>query len=138
MNIIVCIDKNGGMMFNGQRQSQDSILREKVMELSAGAKLWMNSYSAGQFGGFSEIQVSDHFLEEAKMGDFCFVEDRQIPLQDIEKIYVFHWNRKYPADMFFEFDLKANGFKREKKLEFAGSSHDKILLEIYKFGGISQ
>ena len=135
MNIIVCIDKNGGMMFNGRRQSQDSILREKVMELSAGAKLWMNFYSAGQFGDFPDIQVSDSFLEEAEMGDFCFVEDGRFPSQDIEKIYVFHWNRKYPADVFFEFDLKAKGFKREKKLEFAGSSHDKILLEIYTCEG---
>lgn len=135
MNIIVCIDKNGGMMFNGRRQSQDSILREKVMELSAGAKLWMNAYSAGQFEGFPEIQVSDNFLEDAEIGDFCFVEDGRIPSQNIEKIYVFHWNRKYPADVFFEFDLKANGFKREKKLEFVGSSHDKILLEIYTCEG---
>lgn len=123
------------MMFNGRRQSQDSVLREKVMELSAGTKLWMNAYSAGQFGEVSGIQISENFLEEAGLGEFCFVEDGNLPEQNIEKIYVFHWNRKYPADVFFEFDLKANGFKREKKLEFAGSSHDKILLEIYKCEG---
>jgi histidinol phosphatase-like PHP family hydrolase len=71
------------------------------------------------------------YLQEAKEGDFCFVEDGVLPNQGIEKFYVFCWNRNYPGDVFFEYDLKGNGFKKEAKEEFAGSSHDKIFLEVY-------
>ena len=33
MNIIICIDKSKGMMFNNRRQSQDAVLREKFMSI---------------------------------------------------------------------------------------------------------
>lgn len=135
MHVIICVDKNNGMMFNGRRQSQDSVLREKVIELCKESKLWMNEYSGEQFSEFSEIHISNDFLKEASEGEFCFVEDGKLPAEGIEKVYVFNWNRKYPGDVFFEFDLKANGFKRGKKLEFVGSSHDKITLEIYESEG---
>ncbi len=131
MNIIICIDKNKGMMFNGRRQSQDSVLREKVLEIAQGAKLMMNAYTAKQFTDVSGICVSEDYFQEAKEGDFCFVEDGVLPNQGIEKFYVFCWNRNYPGDVFFEYDLKGNGFKKEAKEEFAGSSHDKIFLEVY-------
>ena len=104
MNIIVCIDKSGGMMFGGRRHSQDGVLREKIDE---------------------------NFLENAKDGDFCFVEDKCISSVAAEKFYIFNWNRKYPGDLFFSVDLKAEGFKKTGKEEFKGSSHDKITLEIY-------
>ena len=49
MNIIVCVDKNNGMSFCGKRQSQDRVLRERVLEMTNGSRLLMNSYSAKQF-----------------------------------------------------------------------------------------
>ena len=131
MNIIVCIDKSGGMMFGGRRQSQDSLLREKVLELSKDSRLLMNLYSAKQFGEVTGITVDENFLENAKDGDFCFVEDKCVSSAAAEKFYIFNWNRKYPGDLFFSVDLKAEGFKKTGKEEFKGSSHDKITLEIY-------
>ena len=131
MNIIVCVDKSGGMMFGGRRQSQDSLLREKVLELSKDSKLLMNSYSAKQFGEVPGITVDENFLENAEVGDFCFVEDKCITSANVENFYIFNWNRKYPGDLFFSVDLKAEGFKKTGKEEFQGSSHDKITLEIF-------
>lgn len=131
MNIIICTDKNKGMMFGGRRQSQDSVLREKVLELSSGTRLLMNSYSAKQFGETDGITVDEDFLNKAGQGEFCFVEDKEITTDNVESFYIFNWNRKYPGDLFFEIDLKKEGFKKVKKEEFAGSSHDKITLEIY-------
>lgn len=131
MNIIVCIDKNGGMMFGGRRQSQDRILREKVLELTSGGRLLMNSYSAKQFENTDSIVVDDNFLNNAGHGDFCFVEEVEITAENVENFYIFNWNRKYPGDLFFNVDLKAEGFKKIKKEEFQGNSHDKITLEIY-------
>lgn len=131
MNIIVCIDKNGGMMFGGRRQSQDCILREKVLEIANGSRLLMNSYSAKQFENKENIVVDEDFLVNANKGDFCFVEDEEISAENVEGFYIFNWNRKYPGDLFFNVDLKAEGFKKIKKEEFQGNSHNKITLEIY-------
>ena len=131
MNIIVCIDKNGGMAFMGKRQSMDCVLREKVLGISKDSRLLMNSYSVNQFENADSIIVDDDFLNNAGQGDFCFVEDKEIIAENVENFYVFNWNRKYPGDLFFNVDLKAEGFKKIKKEEFQGNSHDKITLEIY-------
>ena len=131
MNIIVCIDKNNGMMFLGKRQSQDRVLREKILGISKGSRLLMNSYSAKQFENLENIVVDEDFLNNANQGDFCFVENKEVSTENVENFYVFNWNRKYPADLFFTVDLKAEGFKKIKKEEFQGNSHDKITLEIY-------
>lgn len=45
MTIIACIDDSGGMTFNGRRQSQDAKLRDRVIRLTNGSVLLMNSYS---------------------------------------------------------------------------------------------
>ena len=131
MNVIVCVDKNNGMMFMGKRQSQDKVLRDKIFEISNGAKLLMNTYSAKQFDNNEKIIVDEDFLNSAGQGDFCFVENKNIICENVESFYIFNWNRKYPGDLFFSVDLKAEGFKKIKKEEFQGNSHDKITLEIY-------
>ena len=131
MNVIVCIDKNGGMMFMGKRQSMDCVLREKILEITSGSRLLMNTYSAKQFESVDNIVVDEDFLSNASKGDFCFVEDKEITTENVESFYIFNWNRKYPGDLFFNVDLKAEGFKKIKKEEFQGNSHDKITLEIY-------
>ena len=132
MNIIVCLDKNKGMLFNGRRQSQDSVLREKVLSMSSGARLLMNSYTAKQFGDESKITVTDDFLEVAGTDDFCFLEDCNIPLDSVDEFCIFRWNRDYPGDVFFEINLEEAGFKRTCKEDFVGNSHKKITLEIYR------
>ena len=131
MNIIVCIDKSNGMSLMGKRQSMDCVLREKILEIVGGSRLLMSSYSAKQFENTEGIVVDDDFLENAKEGDFCFVENVEITSGNAEGFYIFNWNRKYPGDLFFSVDLKAEGFKKIKKEEFKGNSHDKITLEIY-------
>lgn len=133
LKIIVCLDKNNSMLFNGRRQSQDSVLRSKIMEFTSGSTLRMNEYSGLQFSEYPNIEISDSFLSDALEGDFCFIENVAIPdISSIEEVYIFRWNRDYPGDQFFDLDIASHGFKRQKKEEFAGSSHKKITLEIFK------
>ena len=132
VNIIVCIDNNKGMLFNGRRQSQDRILREKVLELCINSSIFVNEYTAKQFDSADSIIVDNDFLEKAQPGDFCFVENSEIPVEKVEKFYVFNWGRDYPGDVFFEVDLVANGFQKTSQEAFVGSSHDEITLEIYE------
>ncbi len=130
MKLIVCIDKSNGMMFNNRRQSQDSVLREKVLELVGEKKLLLNAYTAKQFEEWRQLEVREDFLTVATTEDFCFVEDQPIPVDRVDEVYLFRWNRDYPADQTFDLDLKEN-FRKIKTEEFTGSSHKKITLEIY-------
>ena len=132
MKLIACIAKNKGMTFFGKRVSKDSVLREKILELSHGHRLLMNSYSAKQFEDISALTVDENFLNIANDDDFCFIENMNADVNSVNEIYLFSWNRDYPADFFFDIDPKSSGFKRVSSQDFKGSSHDKITLDIYK------
>lgn len=131
MIVVVCIDNKYGMMFYNRRQSQDREVRADVLRLTGGKPLHMSPYSAKQFAkDEGNYVVSDHFLEEAGNGDYCFVEDANItPFADkIEKLILYYWGRKYPADQYFPLDM--THWKLVDTVEFPGYSHQKILREI--------
>ncbi|MCD8356888.1 MAG: ribonuclease Z [Clostridia bacterium] len=135
MILITAIDDNYGMMFNKRRQSQDRILRQHILEITAGHTLWMNAYSQKQFAkeSSSNIHISEDFLAEAPVGDYCLVENLPIlPYErKIEKIILYHWNRVYPSDVKFDIPLAAYGWKSIQTIDFSGSSHDNITEEIF-------
>ena len=112
MKIIVCVDNQNGMMFNHRRQSQDRVLRKRILELTGGKKLWMNAYSqkqflqvngnmskeqeqSGQLGQSGQIQADEAFLEKAGPREYCFVEDKDVVPDEsrIEDVILCHWNR---------------------------------------------
>ncbi len=134
MNVIVSIDDEYGMLFNLRRQSRDRLLRERILMLTKGKKLWMNLYSAKQFEEecAENMFVDEDFLHNAGNGDYCFVENEDITkhIQKIEKIILYRWNRRYPSD--FKFALDLSDWTMESTFEFAGSSHEKITEEIYR------
>lgn len=132
MYYIFCVDERGGRMFMKRRQSQDRILRERVLALSAGHTLWMSTYSAKQFTEGGLFTVDDDYLQKAGAGDYCFVEDKGFDLSECEGVILYNWNRHYPADVKWETDLIAEGFSLTAQNEFAGHSHEKITEEIYK------
>lgn len=132
MKLIFCIDDKKGMMFFGKRQSQDSVLREWILNHTVGSKLWMSSYSAKQFKDLTGYIVDDGYITKAAVGDYCFIEDKGYSLDNATEIILCHWNRKYQADKVFDIDLKAEGFKRTDSIDIKGSSHDKITIETYR------
>ena len=128
MILIACVDDNMGMAFNHRRQSQDRILRQRLLERVGAAKLWMSPYSARQFDALLEnVLVSEHFLSEAGAGEYCFAE--LCCPDDAEGVVLYRWNRSYPTDMHFTLDL--TGFRLTERTDFAGFSHPKITEEIY-------
>lgn len=135
MNIIVCLDDRGGMLFGGRRQSQDKMLRAQALLLAGEGKLWMNGYSAKQFGDHAErIMTDEDFLTNAPADAWCFVEDSDIMpwLPETEKIAVYRWNRHYPSDVKFPVAGFEEKWERISTREFAGSSHDVITEEVYR------
>ena len=128
MILIACVDDNLGMAFNRRRQSQDRVLRARLLERVGAAKLWMSPYSARQFEALPEnAQVCEDFLSRAGAGEYCFAE-LECPAQ-AEGVVLYRWNRVYPADARFTFKL--NQFRMVEQTEFAGFSHPKITEEIY-------
>lgn len=132
MKIAICIDKSGGILFNKRRLSQDSVLRQKLLELAGDGGLYLNEYSAKQFETGSNLAVSENFIEAAGAQNLCFVENVTFPMQEVTELYLFNWNRAYPADTHFKFNAKEMGFKKVGSEDLVGSSHKKITLEVFK------
>ena len=132
MILAVCVDDKLGMLFNKRRQSKDRELRKDLLSLTD-RTLWVNEYTAKQFTEDEKmwLNIRENYLDEIGEDDLCFVEN--LPLADYEdkitKLIVYHWNRIYPSDVRFPFDL-AN-WELENEYEFQGYSHDKITRRIY-------
>ena len=135
MKIIVCLDDNGGMMFNNRRQSRDRILVEDAVRMIGDSRLYIAEYSKILFeGSNANILIDDRMLDIANEGDFCFVENKPIAdhTSKAEEFIIYRWNRRYPYDLSFGVDLGKEGFALVSSNEFAGYSHEKITKEIYR------
>ena len=132
MNVIICIDDDGGIAFNNRRQSQDKELIKKICEMTEGKKLWVSHYSEPLFLEYKDyINTSDNLLSEAAEDEYCFVECTKLSQYDlrIRKLILVRWNRRYPSDI--QFDLDMSNYKLENSEDITGSSHGKITLEVY-------
>ena len=134
MKIIVCLDDNNGMTFNCRRQTKDREVRRDMLFLVRDQELWMNTYSRKQFDPnkiYPQIHVDENFPAHAPENAYCFLEssDYLINKYNVTEVVIYRWNRRYPADTYFEFDF--TGWKESEK-QFAGFSHEKITREVWK------
>lgn len=148
MTIIVCVDEKNGLMFNHRRQSRDSAVCRDMLRECNGKKLYMTAYSGKLFETVSEdreamdsegmaeaeIQISEDILKQAGEEDACFIEDTEISgfEGEIQKVILYKWNRRYPADRYFTLDLSDEAWELHRTEEFKGSSHERITKEIYR------
>lgn len=134
--IIAFVDKEGGMMFNQRRQSQDRVALQKIIALTAGSTLWASPYTAPLFSQLDvpQLKIDADFLSKAEPGEFCLVEETDIlPFSCfIEKVILFHWNRDYPRDKRFPLDVHSGKWHCTSQEDFTGSSHEKITMEVYE------
>ena len=126
MKLIVCLDDKNGMLFNKRRQSRDKILIENILELCKGETLYTNEYSSAIFPENSVVICED--FENIENG-FVFAENFMIDEAQIQEIIIYKGNRVYPADKFFNISL--DNWNLAEKVDFAGSSHEKITRERY-------
>lgn len=137
MIVIAAVDDNNGMMFNRRRQSQDRNLRNYILEMVKGSRLFMNEYTYRQFAEMGEVGsicVAENFLECATDDDYCFVENMALSAYEtsVSKFILFKWNRRYPADFYFDISLSEPKWKLTETEDFRGSSHEKITREVYE------
>ncbi len=132
MILIACVDDRGGMLFNRRRQSQDRLLRQDLLEEAGGRPVWLNPYSLKQFPDPPEnLRCAEDFFRRAGEGELCFFEDADPApwLEAAEGGILYHWNRRYPADLYFPLPLA--GWTLVRREEFPGSSHERITKEVY-------
>lgn len=136
MIAIVCVDDNMGMAFNHRRQSQDHVLREKIITMAGQSGLWTSPYSEKQFLDEQKayLKVHKEYLLMAKQGEFCFVELDALSKAEetIEKLILCRWNRRYPADVYLDIELTNGKWKGTILEEFGGSSHERITMELWE------
>ena len=95
--------------------------------------MFIGEFSKKLFDGYN-VTISNDFLSLAKDGDYCFIEDADADILKAEKVIIYNWNRHYPSDKKFNFDLVKLGFTLVSTDEFTGSSHDKITEQNYVKG----
>ncbi len=135
MNLIVCIDDNGGMLFNKRRVSSDRAVCDRIIDLLGDNTLCLNEYSAKQFDDkTANLKISDNFLNEAGDNDYCFVENVDMTdyLSSFNRIIIYNWNRRYPSDFKFPKGIAVTDRICVSCAEFVGNSHEKITEEIYE------
>ena len=133
MILIVAVDDRNGMMFNKRRQSRDKVLCEKILKITSGSRLWMNTYTSKLFAECEDVKniiVDEDFLSKSEKDDYCFAENFLPEESDVDKLIMFKWNRKYPGDFYFDLDISS--WNMSKTEEFAGSSHENITMEVYE------
>lgn len=131
MHVITCLDQRNGVLFNHRRQSRDRLLISHVLENCKGSELYISPFSADLFLHEPGITVAENPLSAASTGDFCFIEG--LPLapveKEIEELILYRWDKTYPADTYFDLDLRSWHLKEQ--VDFAGYSHEIITKEVY-------
>lgn len=132
MNLIICLDNNGGYSFAGRRQSKDKTQLHNMLSLVGDNQLLLNEYSAGLFEIIPDnVIVCEDPLNSADKNDFCFIENINIDHTDINKVIIYRWNRAYPSDKKLTHNI-LDGKKLIEILDFTGNSHEKITREVWE------
>jgi hypothetical protein len=131
LKLIVCLDERKGMMFNNRRQSRDRVLIDNMIKMVGDDKLYIAPYSESLFENKEiKLKVKKNPLKAADE-NWCFIENLPVAeyKDEIETVVIYHWNRHYPGDFFF--DLELDSYTLESSEELVGSSHEKITKEIW-------
>lgn len=133
MKKLCVIEDNYGILFNHRRVSRDRLMNEKILEIVGSNKLYISPFSTSLFNTKENIIIDEDYLEHAGDNDYCFVEDKELLAykDKINMFYLFHWNRHYPSDFSLDYQPSLDMHLIDS-IEFAGSSHDDILLEVFE------
>ena len=134
MTVFLCVDDNGGLLFNHRRQSRDSAVIVDVHQAHGGT-LYIHDNATTLFKQTDiAYTISANVLEDAGSGDSCFVEDKSLLgyVNRISTIVIYRWNRVYPADFYLDINLANSTFHLLSSEQMTGSSHKMITKEVWK------
>ena len=126
MTLILWAGKNGEMLFNRRRCSQDRAVIADILAEFPPSDLCVSAYSAPLFEGARVISQPT----DAENG-VLFLED--LPLSPAlalaKKLIVYRFDRIYPANVRLQIPQI---FTLTESRELTGYSHDKITREVYE------
>ena len=151
MILVVCVDDQWGMSFNGRRQSRDKAQRRHLIEMAEGAPIWMNEYTGRLFraDGYlpddtpdadyrerqvpADIRVADDYLRQAGRREYAFAEMEDVSdlMDRVEGVIVYKWGRQYASDRLFPRKVLKK-FKLAGSETFKGTSHENISCVRYR------
>lgn len=131
MILVVCVDKDNGMMFFQRRQSRDRLLIGRLLETKGAAPLWVSPYTAGLFDETEGLSISPEPQKRAGKGEFYFAEDCPLPEEMPEAILLYRYETQYPATVHFPLAQYLPHLPLREKTQFVGSSHPVIVEERY-------
>ncbi len=134
MTVIFCLDDNRGMLFNDRRLSRDAMVFEDIKTYLKGSLLISEFSEKLVATSGLNYEVFKNFVTKPDFESFYFIENISIKehLDEIDRIVVYWWNRKYPSDTKLDFDPLNCGYKSTSVYEFVGKSHEKITREIFE------
>lgn len=128
MQIAVCVDDALGRTFNGRRQTKDRVVAADLIREAQG-RLFITPFSQKWLGDSPGVSLwdggdSSHllFLEAEPLAPYA---------QQITRLVIYRWNRRYPADTYLDLDPQALGLTLESTQELTGFSHPVITKEIW-------
>ena len=132
--VILCLCDRGGMTFNKRRQSRDRLLIEELCKNTEGY-IYIDEYSLPLFEGYEDrVKIVSNLPGDVPEGGIMFVE-RVSPdgfLEDVSRLVIYRWGRKYPFDKSFATIPEEVGFCKVLEYEFVGSSHEKITKGVFE------
>ena len=129
MILVLCVDDEMGMAFNGRRQSRDKAVYRDIIEMAGGKRIRMSERSLKLFEDFDGVFCAG--LKDSDEDELCFVEFEPVEklAEFAEKVILYRWNRRYPADLYCSIPLE--NWAKAETLEFPGNSHELITREVY-------
>lgn len=132
--VILCLCDRGGMTFNKRRQSRDNLLIEDLLK-NTDEYIYIEEYSLPLFVGYEDrVKVISNLPADVPEGGILFTE-RVSPdgfLEEVSRLIIYCWGRKYPFDTSFKTIPEEVGFSKVLEYEFAGSSHEKITKGVFE------
>lgn len=133
MTVIICVDNNGGILFNGKRQSKDRIFRKYLLDIveKKNSRIAMLPYTYSQFKEDEGKELTDVKEEFSFDEDYIFLE-RAIPIlwEKVNNLILCCWNRDYPADEYFNLPIGVECILRNTE-EIVSDSHT-LTIETYE------
>lgn len=133
MTLYVCLDDKNGLLFNRRRQSRDAAvladIRSGLPEVLTIAPFSEKLMAEAQMPYVLAPELPDSLAPDAHF--FLETNASKDLICSASTVVIYRWNRRYPADTYWEIDLTECGFALQETGEFPGKSHEKITKEVY-------
>lgn len=129
MNAIAVIDSCNGLAFNDRPQSRDRVLMERIARLTDDAPIQAEGHFARMLESYGFQCLP--YAQCLQPGEWVWLDHDPSAqeIEQIDKLIVARFRNIYPADMWFTLEPQKPEWKKMSRQIFAGSSHDKIILE---------